>query len=40
VTLCDSYRLAASEQESLVRLRKELGLDAYWCTTLLDNNEY
>lgn len=40
VALCDSYRKEGSEVETLVRLRKELKLERYRCTTLLDSEGY
>src|SRR4051812_11276225 len=40
ITLCDSYRREGSYAETLARLRKQLKLDQYRCTTLLKNQDY
>ena len=40
IVLCDSYRTEGSETEALARLRKELKLDQYRCTTLLKFADY
>ena len=40
VVLCDSYRKEGSDTETLARLRKELKLDEYRCTTLLKFADY
>ena len=40
IVLCDSYRTEDSETEALARLRKELKLDQYRCTTLLKFADY
>jgi MSHA biogenesis protein MshI len=40
VALCDTYRKEGSDVETLARLRKELKLDQYRCTTLLKFGEY
>lgn len=40
VLLCDSYRKEGDDRETLVRLRRELQLDRYRCTTLLRSGDY
>jgi MSHA biogenesis protein MshI len=40
VALCDSYRTEATNVATLARLRKELKLDQYRCTTLLAPEQY
>ena len=40
VVFCDSYRKEGSDAEALARLRKELKLDEYRCTTLLKFVDY
>jgi len=40
VLLCDSYRKEGDEVATLSRLRRELQLDRYRCTTLLRSGEY
>lgn len=40
VVLCDSYRKEGSDTATLARLRKELKLDQYRCTTLLGSENY
>ena len=40
VVLCDTYRREGSYTETLTRLRKELKLEQYRCTTLLKNGDY
>ena len=40
ITLCNSYRKEGGDAATLTRLRKELQLDRYRCTTLLRNGEY
>ncbi|HEV7821269.1 MAG TPA: agglutinin biogenesis protein MshI, partial [Burkholderiales bacterium] len=40
IVLCDSYRREGSFAETLLRLRKEVRLDQYRCTTLLKNEDY
>jgi MSHA biogenesis protein MshI len=40
IELCDSYRKQGSDAETLARLRKEVKLDGYRCTTLLRSEEY
>ena len=40
VTLCESFRKDGSEREALARLRKELHIERYRCTTLLNADEY
>jgi MSHA biogenesis protein MshI len=40
VALCDSFRNEGSESETLARLRKELRLQDYRCTTLLGAEDY
>jgi MSHA biogenesis protein MshI len=40
IVLCDSYRTEGSEADALARLRKELQLDQYRCTTLLKFADY
>lgn len=37
---CDTYRKVGGEVATLVRLRKDLHLDRYRCTTLLKSNDY
>ena len=40
VSLCDSYRKEGDDRATLTRLRRELQLDRYRCTTLLRVGEY
>jgi MSHA biogenesis protein MshI len=40
VLLCDSYRKEGSDTDTLARLRRELKLDQYRCTTLLKFSGY
>lgn len=40
IALCDTYRKEGSNAATLARLRKELNLDRYRCTTLLKSEEY
>jgi len=40
VLLCDSYRKEADDVATLARLRRELKLEAYRCTTLLPSADY
>ncbi len=40
IALCDSYRKEVSDAATLARLRKELKLDQYRCTTLLASDDY
>ena len=40
IALCDTYRREGSHAETLARLRKELKLDQYRCTTLLKSEDY
>ncbi len=40
ITLCDSYRKEGSDADTLARLRRELKLDEYRCTTLLKFADY
>ena len=40
VVLCDSYRKEGSDTETLTRLRRELKLEQYRCTTLLPFADY
>ncbi len=40
ILLCESFRKEGSDIDTLKRLRKELNLDRYQCTTLLKTNEY
>jgi MSHA biogenesis protein MshI len=40
VALCDSFRKEGSDADTLTRLRKELSLEQYRCTTLLASNQY
>ncbi len=40
ITLCDSYRKEGSDTDTLTRLREELKLDRFHCTTLLTGDEY
>src|SRR5688572_23597691 len=40
VTLCESYRQEGSAAQTLARVRKELGLRSYRCTTLLGSSDY
>lgn len=40
ILLCDSYRKEGDEVTTLARLRRELQLDRYRCTTLLKSGEY
>lgn len=40
IVLCDTYRTEGSEAEALARLRKELKLDQFRCTTLLKFADY
>ena len=40
IALCDTFRREGSHTETLARLRKELNLDQYRCTTLLKSEDY
>jgi MSHA biogenesis protein MshI len=40
IELCDTYRKEGSDGATLARLRKELNLDRYHCTTLLKTEDY
>lgn len=40
ILLCESFRKDGSDIDTLKRLRKELDLDRYQCTTLLKNSQY
>lgn len=40
ITRCESFRKAGDDAATLARLRKELHLDRYRCTTLLKNGDY
>ncbi len=40
ILLCESFRKEGSDVDTLRRLRKELNLDRYQCTTLLRSSEY
>ena len=40
VLLCDSYRKEGDDRATLTRLRRELQLDRYHCTTLLRSGDY
>lgn len=40
IVLCDTYRREGSYTETLARLRKEIKLDQYRCTTLLKSEDY
>lgn len=40
LALCDSFRKEGSDVDTLTRLRKELKLEQYRCTTLLASNQY
>ena len=40
IALCDSYRKEGTDAATLARLRKELKLDQYRCTTLLNSEDY
>lgn len=40
ILLCESFRKEGTDIETLRRLRKELNLNRYQCTTLLKANEY
>ena len=40
LALCDSFRKEGSDVDTLTRLRRELTLEQYRCTTLLPANEY
>lgn len=40
ILLCDSYRKEGDDAATLARLRRELQLDRYRCTTLLKSGEY
>lgn len=40
ILLCESFRKEGSDVDTLKRLRKELNLDRYQCTTLLKTSEY
>jgi len=40
VLLCDSYRKEGDDKTTLARLRRELQLDRYRCTTLLRGGDY
>lgn len=40
ILLCESFRKEGSDADTLKRLRKELDLDRYQCTTLLKTSQY
>lgn len=40
ILLCESFHKEGSDVDTLKRLRRELNLDRYQCTTLLKKNEY
>src|SRR3977135_2323361 len=40
VDLCDSFRKESSDPSPLMRVRRELKLDRYHCTTLLPSKQY
>src|SRR5688572_30162679 len=40
ILLCDSFRKEGGDTATLARLKRELGLDRYRCTTLLQGGEY
>jgi MSHA biogenesis protein MshI len=40
ILLCDSYRKEGGDTATLARLRRELDLDSYRCTTLLKGGDY
>jgi MSHA biogenesis protein MshI len=40
VVVCDSYRKEGDDRATLLRLRRELQLDRYRCTTLLRSGDY
>ena len=40
ISLCDTYRKEGSNAATMARLRKELKLNRYRCTTLLKSDEY
>lgn len=40
ILLCESFRKEGSDVDTLKRLRKELSLGRYQCTTLLKNSQY
>ncbi len=40
ILLCDSYRKEGGDKATLSRLRRELDLDSYRCTTLLRSGDY
>jgi len=40
ILLCDSYRKEGGDLTTLTRLRRELDLDRYRCTTLLSSGDY
>jgi MSHA biogenesis protein MshI len=40
ITRCESFRKAGDDAATLARLRKELRLDSYRCTTLLKSGDY
>lgn len=40
ITRCESFRKGGDDAATLARLRKELQLDRYRCTTLLKNGDY
>ncbi|HET9404359.1 MAG TPA: agglutinin biogenesis protein MshI [Burkholderiales bacterium] len=40
ILLCDSYRKEGGDTATLARLRRELDLDSYRCTTLLRGGDY
>jgi len=40
ITMCDSYRREGSDAATLARLRKEIRLDRYRCTTLLKSTDF
>src|SRR6185436_17152499 len=40
LALCDSFRKEGSDADTLTRLRRELKLEQYRCTTLLSPDQY
>ena len=40
IAMCDTYRMEGSHAATIARLRKELKLNRYRCTTLLKSDEY
>src|SRR6185295_1485626 len=40
VLLCDSFRKEGDDRDTLARLRRELQLNRYRCTTLLRSGDY